>query len=198
MRLDDKNRLADKWLDAAIEQYGRAEPDSGLEDRVLRRLCTVPDKRVRWQGWAVRATAAVALILLTVLLVRKPNQKSAAVFEHVPAFGLREDNGSKNDRARTTAPQSFPVAVLSNARVPPLNRHASHRIAAPPKLEQFPSPAPLSEQEKILIDYARNFGNEAVLVARAQTELFNREVLEQEASSNNEITTDPQQPGEPE
>jgi hypothetical protein len=198
MKIDDNNRLADKWLDAVIEQYGRAEPDSGLEDRVLRRLCAVPEKRVRWQGWAVWATAAVALTALTFLMLRKPNQKSAAVMEHLPAIGLREDNASKNDTARSTAPESFPAAVSSIVGVPPRERQTSHKIATPPKLEQFPSPEPLSEQEKILIDYARNFGQEAVLVARAQTELSKREALEQKGLANNEITTESQQPGEPE
>ena len=39
-----------------------------------------------------------------------------------------------------------------------------------PRLDQFPSPRPLSEQEQMLARYVREFPQEAVLVARAQTE----------------------------
>lgn len=42
--------------------------------------------------------------------------------------------------------------------------------AAKPKLEQFPSPSPLSAEEIALARYARNFPKEAQLVAQAQRE----------------------------
>jgi hypothetical protein len=40
-----------------------------------------------------------------------------------------------------------------------------------PMLEQFPSPTPLNEQEKMLARYVEEFPQKAVLVARAQTDL---------------------------
>jgi len=44
--------------------------------------------------------------------------------------------------------------------------------AAPknPKLDQFPSPHPLSEQEEMLACYVAQFNDEAVIVARVRTE----------------------------
>ena len=43
-------------------------------------------------------------------------------------------------------------------------------VAADPKLDQFPSPQPLSAEEIALAQYARNFPKEAQLVAQAQEE----------------------------
>jgi hypothetical protein len=195
MELNDKNRIADEWLEAAMRQSSHAEPDSGLEDRVLRRLRAVPEKTSRWQLWAPWATAAVALIAAMALLVRKPNDVPHAVIDRSPARALTEDHASNNILARTMGRKASAVAVSSNSKQssPKLQSPRTTASAAAPKREQFPSPEPLSEQEKILIDYARNFGREAMLIARAQTELLNREALEQKESlSKNGVTFDAQ------
>ena len=42
--------------------------------------------------------------------------------------------------------------------------------AANPKLDQFPSPRPLSEEEQLLVRYVHEFPEEAVLIAKAQAE----------------------------
>jgi hypothetical protein len=48
-------------------------------------------------------------------------------------------------------------------------------MAPYPKLDQFPSPQPLSEQEKILANYVARFHDEALLVARARSESLQRD-----------------------
>jgi hypothetical protein len=48
-------------------------------------------------------------------------------------------------------------------------------VAAVPKLDQFPSPRPLSEQEQILATYVAQFHDEAVLIARARKEAMERD-----------------------
>jgi hypothetical protein len=52
-------------------------------------------------------------------------------------------------------------------------------IAPHPKLGQFPSPQPLSEQEKILQNYVAKYPEQAVLVARARSEELRRDQLEE-------------------
>lgn len=54
-------------------------------------------------------------------------------------------------------------------------------IVKPPKLEQFPSPIPLNEQEKMLARYVQEFPRKAALVARAQTDLRKRDEREMAA-----------------
>ena len=186
MELDDKNRLADRWLDAAMKQYSHSEPGFGLEERVLRRLRAAPEKSTRVQPWLWGLTAAAALVVLATLLVRNPNHVPRTAIGNSPIATLTEDHGPRNTEVRAVTASSKPLAH----KTPSL-----HNIAATPKLEQFPSPAPLSEQEKLLIDYANNFRREAVLLARAQTELRKREALEQEGSLSK---TETKQQGEPE
>jgi hypothetical protein len=50
--------------------------------------------------------------------------------------------------------------------------------AAEPKLDQFPSPRPLSKQEELLARYAREHPQEANLIAQAQAELEKQDLLE--------------------
>jgi hypothetical protein len=47
-----------------------------------------------------------------------------------------------------------------------------------PKLDQFPSPQPLSEQEKILAAYVAKYPEDALLLAQARAEALRRDALE--------------------
>lgn len=57
--------------------------------------------------------------------------------------------------------------------------HAMIVASAPPKLDRFPSPQPLSEQEKILASYVEKYPEQAVLLARARTEALRQDQLEE-------------------
>jgi hypothetical protein len=48
-------------------------------------------------------------------------------------------------------------------------------------LEQFPTPTPLSDQEKLLARYVQEFPQRAALIARAQTQLRKRDEFEMAA-----------------
>src|SRR5580704_1748177 len=109
MNLDDKNRIADQWLDAAIKQYASPEPDSGLEERIRRNLRTsVPEKKTGWQWWTPWVVATATALLVGGILIHKPH---------------RDDNHAavKNTSVPITAAQSqaaslaLPV-VTSSAR----------------------------------------------------------------------------------
>ena len=58
--------------------------------------------------------------------------------------------------------------------------------AARPKLDQFPSPQQLSEQELALTKYASTFPDEAALVATAQEE-FEKETQRRAKQSRSEV-----------
>ncbi|MGO9863634.1 MAG: hypothetical protein ACLPLR_08495 [Terriglobales bacterium] len=52
-----------------------------------------------------------------------------------------------------------------------------------PKLEQFPSPQPLSEQEKILVSYVTKYPEIAALVAQDQADSLKRDREEEAAEA---------------
>jgi hypothetical protein len=56
-------------------------------------------------------------------------------------------------------------------------------VAPAPKLDQFPSPQPLSEQEKILARYVANYPKHAALIAQARTEQLRRDRAEEMAEA---------------
>jgi len=58
-----------------------------------------------------------------------------------------------------------------------------------PKLEQFPSPQPLSEQERILANYVGKYPEHATLIARARSEALQRDQLEEMKLSSVEDST---------
>jgi hypothetical protein len=71
--------------------------------------------------------------------------------------------------------------------VHPAIRHGIHHASATgvadaiPKLDQFPSPHPLSEQEELLQRYVAENPERAVLVARARMEVQERDLEEMKA-----------------
>jgi hypothetical protein len=58
-----------------------------------------------------------------------------------------------------------------------------------PKLDQFPSPQPLSEQEEILANYVGKYPEHAILIARARNEALQRDQLEEMKLSSVEDST---------
>ena len=57
-------------------------------------------------------------------------------------------------------------------------------FAAEPKLEVFPSPLPLTEQEKLLAGYITEQPEHAILLARAQAEALRRDQEEEMRESS--------------
>jgi hypothetical protein len=52
-----------------------------------------------------------------------------------------------------------------------------------PKLDQFPSPQPLSEQEKLLASYVAAYPKQAALLAKLRTAELERERIEEQRKS---------------
>lgn len=152
---DKRNdQFVDELLDAALAQYSRTEPQAGLEARLRQRLEEEQARPAR-AGWIwipVAATAAVVLGV-TVLYV---SRRAPAEQESQP-------------RVARVAPGEAPAPVPPLAAPPAAGRRTAAaqppRLGAP-RLEQFPAPAPLSEEERLLLRYAQQARAEQVVAAR--------------------------------
>lgn len=167
-------------LDVALAKYASIEPRAGLEERVLANL-RVERHKVSQGFWRWRGAAAlvVALIVVTWALVGKlgrPRPDNAAQQPSKTTLGSQpgpqvgstdEENGVRPHR-----PIVVPRSSVRRAH-PPVN------VAGEPKLEQFPSPRPLSEQEKILAKYVADYPEHAALIAHARTEALRRDAAEE-------------------
>jgi len=168
---DGKQNELDRVLDAALAKNSAVEPRAGLEERVLASLraerARVPDRA--WWRWIV--AGALAAVIVAVILVGwrsgRPHAPGIAHHPSTPAPSVPRPGAQ-------TASNSGAI------RKSPVRRSSPKvEIAAAPRLAQFPSPQPLSEQEKILASYVEKYPERSVLLARARTEALRQDQLEE-------------------
>jgi hypothetical protein len=185
---DAIGRDFDRDLDAALAKYAAVEPRAGLEERILANLraegTRVPDRA--WWRWSVIAAVA-AVVVVTLALAWRSGKPSHPVIASHPSTATQgtkeqatqaESNGGSNQvrppapnaPRKITAPRTNPAVVASAA----------------PKLDQFPSPQPPSEQDLAIRRYVSDFPQEATLIAQAQ-EQYQKEVRQQMKDAGSEI-----------
>lgn len=196
METRDQEKL-DRWLDRALGEMSNAEPRAGLENRVLARVREEREVRAgRWHWWVLSIATAAVVFAVAVFLIQTRSRVETMGRRNIGGGGLSET--SRRDAGATPLTARQDTGATTNAvghgRARGGRREAgttrpeltARRDGAGTKLDQFPSPTPLSEQELMLARYVRDFGDKAVLVARAQTESRRRDEAEFRADSNNE------------
>jgi hypothetical protein len=173
------NDALDRELDAALAKFTAGEPRAGLEDRILANLRAQQaqvTKHSWWRGLAPAAlTAAIVMTLFLAWRLERPVQKIASN----PSATKKIDghNGTQANGGGSVATQP---ATGSGRRLKPRAVHHSVRVASPvPKLDQFPSLQPLSEQERILARYIASYPEQAALVAQARADLRRKDAAEE-------------------
>jgi hypothetical protein len=177
---DRKQDELDRVLDKALAKYAAAEPRTGLEERVLAAVraerARVPDRA--WWRWSVMAALAAMVIVAVTLAWKSDRPPHPVVANHL---------ATATPAAKAPATQAGSKGKANPAH---LRERGAIRAAAPrprsgvmmagnPKLDQFPSPRPLSEQEKLLQAYIAQYPERAVLIARARTEALKQDQLEE-------------------
>jgi hypothetical protein len=166
----------DSILDTALAKYAASEPRPGLEDRVLANLRTQQTRTSASAWWRWSAAAALAVVIVTVALALRSGKSSPPVVANYPAVATQALNQPVTpSRGGSGILPPEPAAIPRH----PKPRHRPTAIAAQPKLDQFPSPQPLSEQERILAIYVAQYPKQAVLIARARSEELRQDQLEE-------------------
>jgi hypothetical protein len=169
-------KIANQWLDAALKQYGKAEPRAGLEGRMLASLRAEKERPVERRSWwpAVVAVAAIVVVGGVIFLGREhlgANKEIATVqapVVHQPQSSVTSEH----------KPTMKIISVAPETRKSARHRQSVHVVETEPRLEQFPAPRPLSEQERMLARYVEERPQEAKLVAQAQAALLGQDLLE--------------------
>lgn len=135
--MDNSHDELDRLIDSALAGYSNAEPLAGLEARVLNRV-RVTQARRRLLVWGLALAVAASVVVVGIVKRTAPTTvpKSAEIVQAKPAL---------------------PTAVTRLARVMPkrVSVKRSRRPKPLPKLEQFPSPAPLTAEERALVALAQ-------------------------------------------
>lgn len=194
----------DRALDAELAKYAAVEPRLGIENRILANLRAKPvrDAVGGWWMWGL-AGAGVTLLAFALALGWKLEQPSAP--PSATTIAHQSPEMQSQSRPGTELPNRGPIEGPPRAQAPvhppthPPTEAEKRRslsvatFAATPKLDQFPSPLPLSEQEKLLAGYITEQPEHAILLARAQAEALRRDQEEEMRESSAGDGENPQQ-----
>jgi hypothetical protein len=159
----------DQLLENSLGQYSQSEPLTGLEDRILARLedAAKTPQPAWWSAWftAPRLAGVVtALLLLAGLwlgmkLVTSPGEDIDYIGQNTT---VEVDGGIPAETKIAQLPPRIPMEVIRKAferRPLPAGfltlTQPSMPTLEPVKAEVFPAPAPLTEQERLAVAYAR-------------------------------------------
>jgi hypothetical protein len=150
---------------------------------VLVHVRSAPAPR-RWMTWKLwTAGLAIAAIVVTVglaMIWRAGRNSNPAIANHPSAPAQRQAQPETQIAANQ---QSGAQSRNSKreAKISPRRNHPQPEVAVAvslPKLDQFPSPQPLSDQEKILANYIAEHPERAALIAEARMEDLRRDAEE--------------------
>jgi hypothetical protein len=183
MNREEREQFAERLLDQALQQYSAAEPRPDLEARILHNLA---NRRTQpWYSffamprfiWPLMATAALLAIALGTWQYRKPAMHPSEVAQTSAPAATRTIVPPEIAPSSAVSPTATPIATRRHTAQPP---QLARREPPPelPRREQFPSPAPLSDQELLLLTYLRTTPREEVLLAVAQREAEREQEME--------------------
>jgi hypothetical protein len=158
----EKDKQMDEVLDSLLANYSSAEPRPGLETRILANLQEAAEKDTSQGWWNFKwfwAGAVAAAIMVAVLVIG----------------GLHRVKPPTNVVDKTNQPVLQPEIQPHAPAAPEETVRSHHRKPSPPKLLQnaalalnqrpaiFPTPTPLSEQERLLLRYMAGTSREEVI-----------------------------------
>jgi hypothetical protein len=174
-----RNSALDRELDAALAKLASVEPRAGLDERVLANLHIEQERTAEHSWWRWPAVAALAAaMVVSVFIVRRSERPAHNIAEHPPST----TQANEHSEAQLANHGDIGLTRPHQASTRRLTPHQSNRLATAlsvPKLDQFPSPQPLSEQEAILARYVTNYPAQATLIAQARTEELRQDIAEE-------------------
>jgi hypothetical protein len=181
MHQNEHNLFVDALLGASLRQYRNVDLRPGLENRILARL-RAEQVDAPWRAWAWRmgaGLAAAGVILALVAAAHRlrlqmpisatqsrgsgPNveasRQTTAVLRGQSFTRRRQDRGQMEHSAKLQRASADPVS--KSAAVAHLGKPGSTGVAQSPARQKearraaFPSPAPLSGEERLLVSLVR-------------------------------------------
>ncbi len=182
----------DRELDSVLAKYAAVEPRAGLGDRILANLRIEQKHAAKRSWWQWPAVAALsALILVAVSVTWRSWMPAQNIAKQRPRATTQANGNDATQLAHNAG-----ILSIGSREGGPRRRLKPHALSDPativvpaPKLEQFPSPQPLSEQETILTRFVANYPEHAALIAQARSDELRRdsaEEMNQAVSASNE------------
>jgi hypothetical protein len=204
MTPEERDRWAEQWMDAALEQRRNVEPRPGLEARVLANLTAAGTQAIPrpwlhlWSGRNRLVAVAVAAILIFAVAyaLRPTHRESKQVAQGKPTPSVSSPSAANGSGASALPGAASQMANAQSERrrtspgresAPTTVAHVSRRDGTQaPRLAQFPAPAPLSSQEQLLLRYVQETPREELIAVMRENQIL------QERSRQLEAETDAQ------
>lgn len=153
----ENDHKLDEMLNAMLSAYSSADPRPGLETRILAKVQEQAVKETarwgfRW-NWAIAALATAGLIMMAIYISRlQPHhlEPQVATRPHQPKNSAPALQQKSLTTPKLTA--SHASTQRHKAQIARVPQPAGDQVIAV-RQEVFPSPSPLSEQEKLLLRY---------------------------------------------
>lgn len=168
----EKDRKIDEMLDSLLANYSKTEPRPGLETRILANLSEAEEKKASQGWWNFKwlwAGVVAAAIIAAAVLVNARHRVEPPTHVIVKTNPGVQQPVIKEPNAHQPAIQSSVPALVGSEHV--IHRHkiltaaplhnASLALSQRPAV--FPTPTPLSEQEKLLLSYVAGTPREEVV-----------------------------------
>jgi hypothetical protein len=150
----NKDQKLDEMLDGLLCEYSSAEPRPGLETRILAQVREASKLRGGWSPrWMwIGAAVAAAVIVLAIYWSRPAEQPRAPEITRQPVTSPKAQP-SPAPRISASTTTEIAGAKKDGHQLRVVHQRAGHSHVANLRREVFPSPSPLSEQERLLLRY---------------------------------------------
>jgi hypothetical protein len=162
-----KNKQMDEILDSLLAQYSDVEPRPGLEQRILANLSGTARNETMLSWWNVKwlwAGAAVAAVIIFAAVLIAGHRNAAVP---TPTVVQTQRPASPQPEVQRSLPTTASTIPPSQRKTPVQRRPRNASLASSHWPAIFPTPTPLSEQERLLFTYLANTPQE-VVVAQMQ------------------------------
>ncbi|HEV7221027.1 MAG: hypothetical protein ACHP8A_04735 [Terriglobales bacterium] len=169
MEPNNQDDLASRLLNAGLQHYSATEPQPGLEQRLLAHVRLEQKQRtsVLFYWWLVPSGVVVLAIVSAALFVDRRSETVSSTIvassQLHPAARPSLVSLGPTDLTHVAPPRS----VINPRASRPV--HSEKPVRREPRLEQFPSPRPLSKEEELLRAFVTEAPKEELVMAAAMT-----------------------------
>jgi len=153
--MDDKerNQFVDDLVEASLARYSSVPPRLGLEGRVLAHVAAARERRP-WFTWAGRlAAGALAAIIAVGVFNLMHGRRNPSLPPSIAIVKTSPPTPTTGHGPITLPPGRGRAILPASKRPAPQVNIVLARVEN--KLSVFPSPSPITEQEKLLAQYVR-------------------------------------------
>jgi hypothetical protein len=158
----EKDKQIDEMLDSLLASYSSVEPRPGLETRILANLrdSAISETLPGWWNFKWLWAAVVAAGIIIAAVVIHEQQRTTAPTNVV----VKNSKPVPQPEIQSNVPVAHEEAAMIHHHHPPLPKQKQNAtLALNERPAVFPTPAPLSEQEKLLLSYLAGTPREEVV-----------------------------------